>query len=339
MKSWMKQNGLLIVLMIALIGSFALPAIGEDYERPWVKTQALYIGGTQVTSTAAELNYADVTPGTITASKAIVVDSNLDAAIARNFSVTNLDAGASGTAGTLDVFPATASKGKLSITAADSAGDTITTIVNASQADTRSYTIPDAGGDGYFVMSTTAQNTAGQLDREDLSEDALQPYGIPANTVMAADGEALSISETAGDLFLHVGTNFFQLRGEEANNETEESIGYFQFVLPPEYVAAGSVTIRLRCKLEGAGTDNSSDIDIEVYEQADGAVGSDLCETAAQTFDAKSTYYNKDFVVTATGLVAGDILNVKIIPNVVESASSALAWYSDPPKVLLDIKG
>jgi hypothetical protein len=57
----------------------------------------------------------------------------------------DLDLGSSGTAGSLDVFPATAAKGKLSFVAADSAGDTTTTVTNASQAGARTYTIPDAG--------------------------------------------------------------------------------------------------------------------------------------------------------------------------------------------------
>jgi hypothetical protein len=66
---------------------------------------------------------------------------------------TDIDAGASGTAGSLDVFPSTASKGKLSFVAANSAGNTTTTITNASQAGARTYTILDAGASANFVMS------------------------------------------------------------------------------------------------------------------------------------------------------------------------------------------
>lgn len=111
---------------------------------------------------AADLAKIDgITNGTIAAGKAIVVDANKDASAARNFGVTNLDAGVSGTAGSVDVFPATAAKGKLAITAADSAGDTTTTIVNASQAAARTYTIPDAGANASFVMTEGAQTVNG----------------------------------------------------------------------------------------------------------------------------------------------------------------------------------
>lgn len=74
---------------------------------------------------------------------------------------TNIDAGASGTAGSVDIFPTTALKGKLALTAADSAGDTTTTIVNASQAAARTYTIPDAGASASFVMTAGAQSIGG----------------------------------------------------------------------------------------------------------------------------------------------------------------------------------
>jgi hypothetical protein len=121
------------------------------------------ISGVSVTTVSvAEAQVLDgVTGGTVTASKALVVDSNKDISALRNATLTNLDAGASGTAGTVDVFPTTAAKGKVALTAADSAGDTTTTIVNASQAGARTYTIPDAGASASFVMSAGAQTVAG----------------------------------------------------------------------------------------------------------------------------------------------------------------------------------
>lgn len=70
---------------------------------------------------------------------------------------TDLDLGLSGTAGSLDIFPTTAAKGKLRFVAADSAGDTATTITNASQAGAVTYTIPDAGEAANFVLTEGTQ--------------------------------------------------------------------------------------------------------------------------------------------------------------------------------------
>lgn len=57
----------------------------------------------------------------------------------------NLQAGLSGTAGYLSSFPATAARGSLRLVGANSAGDTVTQITNASQAAARVYSIPDGG--------------------------------------------------------------------------------------------------------------------------------------------------------------------------------------------------
>ena len=79
--------------------------------------------------------------------------------------------------------------------------------------------------------------------------------------------------------------------------------------LPHSY-AGGALSVRVRAKVSAVrGT--SATIDAVVKELADGAVGSDLVETAAQSINS-TTYANKDFVVTPTGLAAGDTLVVQI---------------------------
>jgi hypothetical protein len=121
------------------------------------------ISGVAVTTVSvAEIVTLDgVTAGTVAASKAVVVDSNKDASAFRTVVVTNLDAGASGTAGTVDIFPTTASKGKIAITATDSTGNTTTTITNAAQSATATMTIPDTNGAAEFVMTAAAQTVTG----------------------------------------------------------------------------------------------------------------------------------------------------------------------------------
>lgn len=132
------------------------------FSGPVNSTGGFEIASVAITATAAQINVlTGVTAGTVTASKALVVDANKDLASLRNLTLTNVDAGASGTAGSVDVFPATALKGKLSISAADSAGNTTTTITNASQAAARIYTVPDAGADANFVMSEGAATING----------------------------------------------------------------------------------------------------------------------------------------------------------------------------------
>jgi len=152
-----------------------------------------------------ELGYIDgVTAGTATASKALVVDANKDVGDCRNFDALNVDAGASGTAGSYDVFPSTASKGKLSITAADSAGDTTTTIVNASQAGARTYTIPDAGASASFVMAAGAQTVGGA---KTLTEGAATPAVALRLGATATEGLEVKVYDETIELTNAVSTD------------------------------------------------------------------------------------------------------------------------------------
>lgn len=105
--------------------------------------------------------------------------------------ITDLDCGASGTAGTLDIFPTTALKGKIALTAADSAGNTTTTIVNASQAAARTYTIPDAGAAASFVMTAGSQT---------LTSKTLTAPTITGGTAIELTGLSVRSTGAAFDL-------------------------------------------------------------------------------------------------------------------------------------------
>jgi hypothetical protein len=137
------------------------------------------ISGVAVTTVSvAEIEALDgVTGGTVTASKALVVDSNKDLTALRNLTLTNVDAGASGTAGTVDIFPTTASKGKTQITATANTGDTTTTITNAAQTTTATMTIPDTNGSASFVMTAASQTITGVKQFNDINIGASGTVG------------------------------------------------------------------------------------------------------------------------------------------------------------------
>lgn len=118
---------------------------------------------------ATELGFIDgVTAGTAQASKALVVDANKDIISLRNVGATNYDAGASGTAGSVDVFPVTAAKGKLAVTCTDQTGDTTVSLVAGAMAAARTITIPDPGA-AASVLMTTGTATAASVDTAELN--------------------------------------------------------------------------------------------------------------------------------------------------------------------------
>lgn len=214
-----------------------------------------------------------VTAGTITASKAVVVDANKDASAFRNVTVTNLDAGASGTAGTVDVFPATAAKGKVAITAADSAGDTTTTIVNASQAGARTYTIPDAGASASFVMTEGAQTVAGA---KSLTGRLTTTDGVASGTARVVGGRAYSAVSATDNLLASAGASahvdFAQTYSIPANTLNANSITKIK----------GSVAVT-----DASGTDT---LEVKLY-----IGGTTLMTTTAFDPDGATDFVNFEF--------------------------------------------
>lgn len=128
----------------------------------------------------------------------------------------DIDAGASGVAGTLDIFPTTASKGKLAFAAADNTGDTTTTVTNAAQATTRTYTIPDALASADFVLGKQAA-VARTATADGLTTGTIADGGRLQHVTVTAGGDADAIivlpTPTPGTIVvLHVGATGFELR-------------------------------------------------------------------------------------------------------------------------------
>lgn len=121
------------------------------------------VAGTQI-SGSEFLQLDGITAGTVSASKALIVDASKNISQLATVGVTDLDAGSSGVAGSVDIFPSAASKGKLTLSATANTGNTNVTITNAAMAGTRNITIPDSGGtNSSFVLTAGAQTLAGAL--------------------------------------------------------------------------------------------------------------------------------------------------------------------------------
>ena len=168
------------------------------------------------TTVAAELAFIDgALAGTVVADKAAVVDSNKDIGDFRNLDVTNLDAGLSGTAGTVDVFPSTSAKGKLAISCADQSGDTTVALVAGAMAAARTITIPDPLADADVLLgkqaavartTTTDGTTTGTI----ADGGMLQFIAVTSDS---ADKIIILPTPTPGTIVvLYVGANGYELR-------------------------------------------------------------------------------------------------------------------------------
>ena len=157
----------------------------------------------------------------------------------------------------------------------------------------------------------------------------VRAYPIPLNAFNApaawkdALGDApaagiFGLSDTPGDV----------LKGElsNANSKTDEAQN--SFVLPPEYVAGGAITVRIRAKKDTTLAFVGDTIDCNVKLVGD-TLGSDLVTTSPQT-PMTTAYVDYDFVVTPTGLVPGNILSLIItgISNDTGGATNKAIWVS-----------
>lgn len=123
------------------VGWFSVVKSGEN----WSLTAPTAAGGVTLPTITNHIATYTNTLGTLSEDAATAINGG------------NIQAGLSGTAGYLASFPATAARGSLRLVGANSAGDTVTTITNASQAAARTYTIPDGGQSASnFLLSDNA---------------------------------------------------------------------------------------------------------------------------------------------------------------------------------------
>jgi hypothetical protein len=188
-------------------------------------------------------------------------------------------------------------------------------------------------------------DAAAAIARSKLAEDALAVTHIPVANLRLSTFAVMGVSAANdGEFHLALASNAVTLDSDSADNTTDTSTFRFMVRLPENYVAAGDVSVRFHVALIESGaaaTDNGSSIDLSCYEQGDGTVGSDIVSTAAQTFAATGTWYDKDFAITATDLVAGDILSCLATGAVIENNAGAetITMKTNPPALLADVKG
>lgn len=124
---------------------------------------------------------------------------------------TDIDAGASGTAGTVDVFPSTASKGKFTFTCTDQAGDTQVILDANEMGQATTLNLADPGIAAAYIPMSTAQITVAEMDVLDgatagtavaskalVLDGSSEITGIGGLTVDNIDIDGNTISATSG---------------------------------------------------------------------------------------------------------------------------------------------
>ena len=171
-----------------------------------LETDALSINGTAVTSTAAELNLVDgITAGTVSASLAVIADSNKDVTGFRNITLTGeLDAGSLDISGDADI-DGTLEADAITIggvTLAETISDTVGAMVSSNTETNITVSYDDSDNTLDFVIGTLNQDTTGTAtnathvtvaDNESTNEENLIPFiedaSATGNVGLESDGD------------------------------------------------------------------------------------------------------------------------------------------------------
>ncbi len=111
-------------------------------------------------------------------------------------------------------------------------------------------------------------------------------------------------------------------------------------ILPAEYVAGESVTLRFHAGALGAVADTTMTLDVQAFLSDDEAgIGSDLYTGAAWDIN-NTTMADKDYSLSPGTLSPGDILDIRIniAPNDA-SGGSSVAGIIGKASLLCDVKG
>ena len=211
-------------------------------------TVGLKLGGTLVTSTAEELNYVDVTPGTATASKALVLDSSLDISGINSLSATDLT-------GTLQTAaqPNVTSVTTLDITGHDGATVGLAldgTLVTSTAAELNYVDV---------TQGTAAASKALVLDSSlDISGiNSLSATDLTGTLQTAAQPNVTSV--TTLDITGHDGTTFGLELGGTLVTSTADELNYVD-VTPGTATASKALVLDSSLDISGINSLSATDL-------------------------------------------------------------------------------
>lgn len=202
----------------------------------------------------------------------------------------------------------------------------------------------EASSGNTILMKLASQDSATTTLRDDLGQDDLAPYPIANESWQIWDSTTrvlLGATATSADDLIFtlgtIGTAASKLTGTDFGGSNATQKARIQFSLPPEYVAGESITIRIAGFTGTTVADTSSTVDLSVYRLAAPTV--DICATAATSINAL-TVANKDFTITPTDCVPGDILDILLTYAGVDGGNlGVIVPTINQVTVLLDIKG
>lgn len=303
--------------------------------------------------TAAKTDTA--TAGTVEASKIVVVDANKDVGDFRNVDAVNIDAGtATGTAGTVDIFPGTTTRGKLTIQCAANTDDNGIILTNAANS-TSAKTITLPALTGYVGVSTAALSLA-EMDLLDGAGTGGTPV---ANKVQVADanqnigavkatsisigtsGSETAVTSTAAELNLLDAITQGSLISGQAGGSAELDASGDGYILVGDGTDVASVAVSGHVTLANTGATTVTDVNDDILDGSHAAVYADSGTTpclpvlysvtvdGGAAADDDITIAEKVKVIDVWAVHtggAGEASDTLTVKNATNAISDAMAW-------------
>lgn len=167
--------------------------------------------------------------------------------------------------------------------------------------------------------------TSAEILRTAMEQRVLSSHNIPLTDARVWDSlQVLPTSASADDLALLArtfGTNAARIETGDCKNTTTTRYCRMLMPLPNDYQDGETVTVRVAGGMDTTVASSSCTVDVEAYRwNGTGGIGSDICATAAQSIN-NLTAANKDFTITPTTLIKGDMLDVRLTIVVTDVAT------------------
>jgi hypothetical protein len=155
------------------------------------------------------------------------------------------------------------------------------------------------------------------------TQEALREYRLSLLDLRIHDAVTtyLPTAAAADDLGLIAGTfgtNAVVVRTSDAKATTVTQYARYRWPVPYTYDDAATFKIRLNAGMNTTVSDGTATVDLQVYRNA--APSADICGTAAADIN-NITAADKDFTITATNIVKGDELDIRITIAITDSAT------------------
>lgn len=185
-------------------------------------------------------------------------------------------------------------------------------------------------GTADFSSASTLTFKDDQIAKTKITQVNLEEHGIALSSMRVHDAPGTVLPNTpATDDLGYVrgawGTDALTLQtiDQDSNGTPTASYAYFEYPITHEYVLGETIQFEISAGMITTIADTTATADLEIYvNNGDGAVGSDLCATAAQSINTLLTN-TLDFTVTSGSLAKGDVLECRLAVTIEDGSTGA----------------